>query len=205
MSSIKLHINKTHWANNQFSIWKGSVAHIKPAYNQTTTVNLLAEFTDKFGCVPDLSYFEMPRLIFVGVIRAHIKCPGERQFRRTLDSMEKPVQNEKRKKGEKSQKAKTKSPNRANNPQPDPWKQNEDVPLRGSLNKRSSLTMFNSILPHFIHFPTSLTSRGPTRGIPFFFFFFLEVYVERICIAKREGTDNTQESCETGGLVQAAA
>lgn len=37
------------------------------------------KFTDEFGCVPDLSYFQMP---------------GERQFRRTHSSMDKPVQNE---------------------------------------------------------------------------------------------------------------
>lgn len=70
--------------------------------------------------------------------------------------------------------------NRANNPQIDHWEQNgQGAPLRSSLNKRSSLKMFNSILPHFIHFPTSLTFQGPTRGVPFFFFF-LEEYAERI-------------------------
>lgn len=43
----------------------------------------------KCECVPHLSYFEMLRLIFSGIIRAHIKCPGERQFRRMLSNTEK--------------------------------------------------------------------------------------------------------------------
>lgn len=38
----------------------------------------------KCECVPDLSYFEMLRLIFIGIIKGPIKCPEERQFRRTL-------------------------------------------------------------------------------------------------------------------------
>ena len=78
-----------------------------------------------------------------------------------------------RSKMKKEKQTKTKPrPNRANNPQIDHWEQNEDAPLRNSLYKRSSLKMFNSILPHFIHFPTSLTFQGPTRGVPFFLFFF---------------------------------
>lgn len=113
-----------------------------------------------------------------------------------------------RSKMKKEKQTKTKPrPNRANNPQIDHWEQNEDAPLRNSLYKRSSLKMFNSILPHFIHFPTSLTFQGPTRGVPFFLFFFF--FSGRVCwnnqLGKREGKDNTQESCETGGLERAAA
>lgn len=48
----------------------------------------------KCECAPHLSHFEVLGLIFIGIIRAHIKCPGERQLRRTLSNTE-VVQDEK--------------------------------------------------------------------------------------------------------------
>lgn len=87
----------------------------------------------------------MPRLIFVGIIN---KCPGERKFRRTLSSMEKPVQNGKQKQKNKSQQSK-------NSPQIDHWKQNKTFlcwvawinDLHSERLTLSYLTAFTSQLP----------------------------------------------------------
>jgi hypothetical protein len=68
-------------------------------------------------------------LIFMGILRAHIKCPGERQFRRTLSSMEK-VQNGKGGGGK---------PHSVNNQQLDHGQQTEKAALLGSLNTEISI------------------------------------------------------------------
>lgn len=62
----------------------------------------------------------------------------------------------------------------------------QNISLLSSLQKDLNP---NSILPHVIHFPTSFTFQGTTRGISPL----LEVCVERLCTGEREGIDSSQE------------